>query len=37
MSENNNTTNIKEKQYRHLIKDDRMWIIKENDSNFYYK
>ena len=26
MSENNNTTNIKEKQYRHLIKDDRIKI-----------
>ena len=26
MSENNNTTNIKEKQYRHLRKDDRIKI-----------
>ena len=36
MSENNNTTNIKEKQYRHLIKDDRIKIeslINQKDEN----
>ena len=31
MSENNNTTNIKEKQYRHLIKDDRMLQFRLDD------
>lgn len=36
MSENNNTTNIKEKQYRHLRKDDRIKIeslINQKDEN----
>ena len=36
MSENNNTTNIKEKQYRHLKKDDRIKIeslINQKDEN----
>ena len=36
MSVNNNTTNIKEKQYRHLIKDDRIKIeslINQKDEN----
>ena len=36
MSENNNTTNTKEKQYRHLKKEDRIKIeslINQNDKN----
>ena len=27
MSENNNTTNIREKQYHHLRKDDRICAV----------